>query len=61
MLKEATGKQPGDAELWEMLGELLAPSDPAGEAFGGWGVGSGLGGLTAARGAGRHTVFHEYT
>ncbi|PNW85504.1 hypothetical protein CHLRE_03g189605v5 [Chlamydomonas reinhardtii] len=30
MLKEATGKQPGDAELWEMLGELLAPSDPAG-------------------------------
>eukprot|EP00198_Chlamydomonas_reinhardtii_P002531 XP_001691867.1 Paf1 complex component [Chlamydomonas reinhardtii] len=30
-LKEATGKQPGDAELWEMLGELLAPSDPADE------------------------------
>ncbi|KAG2448186.1 hypothetical protein HYH02_006771 [Chlamydomonas schloesseri] len=30
LLKEATAKQPGDAEMWEMLGELLAPSDPAG-------------------------------
>ncbi|GIL51578.1 hypothetical protein Vafri_7539 [Volvox africanus] len=30
MLKEATAKQPNDADLWEMLGELLAPTDPAG-------------------------------
>ncbi|GFR40487.1 hypothetical protein Agub_g1054 [Astrephomene gubernaculifera] len=30
LLKEATAKQPGDTEMWEMLGELLAPTDPAG-------------------------------
>ncbi|EFJ40533.1 hypothetical protein VOLCADRAFT_121713 [Volvox carteri f. nagariensis] len=30
MLKDATSKQPNDADMWEMLGELLAPTDPAG-------------------------------
>ncbi|GLC38649.1 hypothetical protein PLESTB_000456300 [Pleodorina starrii] len=30
MLKDATSKQPADADMWEMLGELLAPTDPAG-------------------------------
>ncbi|KAG2487876.1 hypothetical protein HYH03_013459 [Edaphochlamys debaryana] len=30
LLREATAKQPGDYVMWEMLGELLAPSDPAG-------------------------------
>lgn len=39
MLKEATAKQPNDHEMWEMLGELLAPTDPPG----GWGSRGGAG------------------
>lgn len=31
MLREAVAKQPNDADMWEMLGELLAPTDPAGQ------------------------------
>ncbi len=32
LLRDATAKQPGDYDMWEMLGELLAPRDPAGGA-----------------------------
>jgi hypothetical protein len=41
LFKEAAKKQPGDAELQEMLGELSSMDNPPGEWEGSWGAGGG--------------------
>ncbi len=41
--RDAASKQEDDADIWELLAELLAPSDPAGDQGLGRGLLSGLG------------------
>lgn len=52
--KDAAAARPGNAELWELLGDLLAPLEPAG---GWWGLARGGG--RSCKGRGRREVVQQ--